>query len=370
MAECDIAVIGGGVVGMAVAVGLVRRGQRVIVFDEGDRAFRASRGNFGLVWVQGKGDGLRDYAVWTRRSAALWPAMAADLHKETGIDVQLAQPGGLFICLDEDELAARADTLATMRRDFDGDYPFEVLDRRALAALVPDIGPGVAGATYCPEDGHVNPLRLLQALHDVFGHRGGRLINGETVSGIDHRAGAFTIATGTGSWSAGKVVLAAGLGNSQLAPLVGLAAPVRPNRGQVMVSERVRPFLPYPTGHIRQTGEGSVQLGDSKEDVGFDDGTTLETMTAIAHRAVATFPLLKGVRMVRAWGALRVMTPDGFPIYEESAACPGAFVVTCHSGVTLAAAHADPLAGWIVGEPQPFDSKVFSGDRFDVQAVA
>jgi glycine/D-amino acid oxidase-like deaminating enzyme len=85
---------------------------------------------------------------------------------------------------------------------------------------------------------------------------------------------------------------------------------------------------------------------------------------------VATFPLLKGVRMVRAWGALRVMTPDGFPIYEESAACPGAFVVTCHSGVTLAAAHADPLAGWIVGDPQPFDSKVFSGDRFDVQAVA
>jgi glycine/D-amino acid oxidase-like deaminating enzyme len=370
MAECDIAVIGGGVVGMAVAVGLTRRDQRVVVFDEGDRAFRASRGNFGLVWVQGKGDGLHDYAVWTRRSAALWPAMAADLQKETGIDVQLTQPGGLFICLDDDELAARAATLAKMRRGFDGDYPFEVLDHKALAARVPDIGPGVAGATYCPEDGHVNPLRLLQALHDAFARRGGRLINGETVSGIDYRAGAFTIATGAGSWSVGKVVLAAGLGNSQLAPLVGLAAPVTPNRGQIMVSERVRPFLPYPTGHIRQTGEGSVQLGDSKEDVGFDDGTTLEMMTAIAHRAVATFPLLKGVRMVRAWGALRVMTADGYPIYEESQACPGAFVVTCHSGVTLAAAHADPLADWIAGGPDPFDAKVFSGDRFDVQAVA
>jgi glycine/D-amino acid oxidase-like deaminating enzyme len=113
-----------------------------------------------------------------------------------------------------------------------------------------------------------------------------------------------------------------------------------------------------------------VQLGDSKEDVGFDDGTTLQVMTAIAHRAVATFPLLKGVRIVRAWGALRTMTPDGFPIYAESAARPGAFVVTCHSGVTLAATHADPLADWITGGPEPFDAKVFSGDRFDVQAVA
>lgn len=370
MAEWDIAVIGGGVVGMAVAVGLVRRGRRVIVFDEGDRAFRASRGNFGLVWVQGKGDGLHDYAVWTRRSAALWPALAEGLRKETGIDVQLAQPGGLFICLDDDELSARAATLAKMRRGFDGDYPFEVLDHRALADLVPDVGPSVAGATYCPEDGHVNPLRLLQALHDAFARRGGRLVNGETVTGIDHIAGAFTIETAAGSWNVGKVVLAAGLGNSRLAPMVGLAAPVAPNRGQVMVSERVRPFLPYPTGHIRQTGEGSVQLGDSKEDVGFDDGTTLQMMTAIAQRAVATFPLLKGVRMVRAWGALRVMTADGYPIYEESQSCPGAFVVTCHSGVTLAAAHADPLAEWISGGPEPLDANVFRGDRFDVQAVA
>ena len=74
--------------------------------------------------------------------------------------------------------------------------------------------------------------------------------------------------------------------------------------------------------------------------------------------------------MLRAWGALRVMTADGYPIYEESQSCPGAFVVTCHSGVTLAAAHTDPLADWIVGGPEPFDGKVFSGSRFNVQAVA
>jgi hydrogen cyanide synthase HcnC len=63
----DVAVIGGGLVGSAVAWGLARAGASVTLLDEGDDALRASRGNFGLVWVQGKGDGMPEYADWTRR---------------------------------------------------------------------------------------------------------------------------------------------------------------------------------------------------------------------------------------------------------------------------------------------------------------
>ena len=73
----------------------------------------------------------------------------------------------------------------------------------------------------------------------------------------------------------------------------------------------------------------------------------------------------------RAWAALRVMTQDGFPIYDQSATCPGAFVATCHSGVTLAANHALVLAPLIAGgglPPETFD--VFSARRFDVPAAA
>jgi glycine/D-amino acid oxidase-like deaminating enzyme len=61
-------------------------------------------------------------------------------------------------------------------------------------------------------------------------------------------------------------VLAAGLGNRTLGLMVGLHAPVAPNRGQVLVTERMQPFLRHPSGHVRQTGEGVVQIGDSKED--------------------------------------------------------------------------------------------------------
>jgi len=162
------------------------------------------------------------------------------------------------------------------------------------------------------------------------------------------------------------LVLAAGLGNLSLAPQVGLSIPVKPNRGQVLICERIARFLDYPTGHVRQTDEGTVQLGDSKEDVGFDDGTTPEIMASIARRAVTMFPLLAGIKVIRAWGALRIMTQDGYPVYQESRECPGAYLVTCHSGITLAAGHAGPLADWIAGGNPPAGIASFSGDRFHV----
>ena len=104
----DVAVIGGGLVGSAVAWGLARAGAKVTVLDEGDDAFRASRGNFGLVWVQGKGDGMHEYASWTRRSAEVWPDLAAALGEEEGVDVGLRQPGGIEACIDDEEYAERA----------------------------------------------------------------------------------------------------------------------------------------------------------------------------------------------------------------------------------------------------------------------
>jgi glycine/D-amino acid oxidase-like deaminating enzyme len=161
-----------------------------------------------------------------------------------------------------------------------------------------------------------------------------------------------------------KIVLTAGLGNKTLAPMVGLNAPVQPNRGQVLVSERIKHFINYPTGHVRQTGEGSIQIGDSKEDVGFNQGTTLEVMAQIASRARKMFPILKDVRLIRAWGALRVMTPDGYPIYEQSESHPGAYLVTCHSGVTLGAFHEGPLADWISNDKFNPAWEVFHANRF------
>src|ERR1700737_359351 len=115
MQHYDAIVIGGGLVGSAIAYGLARAGLRTALLDEGDVAYRASRGNFGLVWVQSKGDGAPHYQRWTRRSADEWPALAAELLARTGITVGHERPGGVHLCLSEAELAARRAMMERMR---------------------------------------------------------------------------------------------------------------------------------------------------------------------------------------------------------------------------------------------------------------
>ena len=107
-------------------------------------------------------------------------------------------------------------------------------------------------------------------------------------------------------------------------------------------------------------------LGDSVEEAGWDDTVGNGVIAAIADRAARMFPLLGRLNIVRSWAALRVMTADGFPIYDQSDDCPGAFVATCHSGVTLAANHALELAPMIAAGRLHPALDVFSARRFDV----
>src|SRR5687768_862312 len=129
-ADFDVAVVGGGLMGSAIAWGLARAGQRVAVLDEGDVAYRASRGNFALVWVHSKGLGLAPYSAWTMRSSNAWAGFAATLAEQTGIDVCFQRPGGFNLALSERELEARRDMLQRLQ-DQPGmqRFDFEILDR-------------------------------------------------------------------------------------------------------------------------------------------------------------------------------------------------------------------------------------------------
>jgi glycine/D-amino acid oxidase-like deaminating enzyme len=333
------------------------------VLDESDVAFRASRGNFGLVWVQSKGAGMAPYAHWTRRSAQLWPELAAQIQSGTGIDATLRQPGGLAFCLSEQEMEDRAAMLHRMHNE-SGDIGTRMLSRDEVRAMVPGIGKAVAGASFCPADGHASPLLLLRGLHAGLQQLGAAYLPGRKVDLIRAAPGNFTVGCGAEQFTAAKLVIAAGLGSRELAPLAGLSMPVSPQQGQIIVTERLRPLLEYPTHLMRQTDEGTVMLGDSQEDVGFDTTTRVAVLKKIAARNVAAFPALKEASVVRTWAALRVMTPDGFPIYEQSQRYRGAFAATCHSGVTLAGAHALALAPAVMEGQLPDSLDAFASSRF------
>jgi hydrogen cyanide synthase HcnC len=367
----DVAIVGGGLVGAALGYGLRDLGKRLAILDEGDVAFRAARGNFGLIWVQGKGFGMPSYGAWTQRSAREWPAFAADIASATGIDVALRQTGGLHVCLTHDELDARAARIdALLSQPAFERYDIEVLDRVGVQSKVGPVVGDVAGGTWSALDGDCNPLRLLRALHAAIASSGGAVLSDCAVDRIERSAGGFLLKTSRGVIGCDRVVLAAGLGNARLAPMVGLAAPVAPNKGHILVTERLPRFLDVPLDTIRQTDEGTVLIGDAQQDAGFDTSLDREVMSAMAARAALVFPALRAVRVVRAWSALRVMSPDGFPVYAQSSDSPGAWLVTCHSGVTLAAVHARVLARAIRAGALPPECAAFESSRFHVRAAA
>jgi glycine/D-amino acid oxidase-like deaminating enzyme len=366
--QADYAIIGGGVVGLSVAWGLLRRGHRVIVLDGEDGSFRASRGNFGLIWVQGKGLRQPAYARWSQGSAALWAQFAAELSDSSGIELSLRQEGGLDYFLDEAALEARTRAYADLRDALGGEYPFEVLGNNALRGEEPGVGPKVAGAILHHQDGHVNPLRLLRALAFDVRRRGGQVLVGEQVVDVTRPDGfCLTCASGR-QVTVGKLVLCAGLGAASLGPKLGFLAPVRPQRGQVLITEKLPPLMRRPSGTIRQVDEGGVQIGASNEEVGPDDAVTLPVAGQLAAEAVAVFPALAQAQLIRSWGALRIMSPDGLPIYQQSALMPGASLVTCHSGITLAANHALILPEWLEAPETHPELEVFGEARFAIQA--
>lgn len=369
--EFDFAVVGGGLAGSSIAWGLARSGRRVAVLDEGDVAFRASRGNFALVWVQSKGMGMPQYSRWTVRSVEGWPGFAAELEAQTGLDIRYERPGGFHMALTEREWEQRS---AFMKRlAAQPDMPaldVEMMERARVKAMLPAIGPEVVGASYCALDGHCNSLRLLRALNQGMQMLGVAYLPNHAVERIEPHSGGFRFFTGGAEVRASKVVLAAGIGNARLAPMVGLSIPVRPQRGQLIVTEKTKPFLHYPVSTIRQTDEGGVMLGDSQEEA-IVPVVGNSVLAVLADRAVHTFPLLAGVNVVRTWAALRVMTKDKMPIYDQSASHPGAFAVTSHSGVTLAANHALLLAPLIAEGKLPAETfELFSSRRFDVPETA
>jgi len=366
----DVAVVGGGLVGAATAWGLAREGCRVGLLDEGDRAVRASRGNFALVWVQSKGLGMAAYAGWTVRSSDAWAGFAAALKDETGLDVCFQRPGGFHLALSERELEARANALKRLHNQ-PGivDYRTEILGHAQVAKMLPDIGREVVGGSYCPLDGHVNSLRLLRTLHTALNARGVAYLPSHRVEDVTQAGGEFRLTTTGGEVRAAKVALAAGNANMRLAPMVGLEAPMKPERGQIVVTERLQPFLHHPVVTVRQTDEGTVMIGDSKEESTDPAGLTLGVSATEAGRAVRMFPRLANVNVVRTWSAIRVMTRDGFPIYDQSESHPGAFVLCCHSGVTLCANHALTVAPMIARGALDKMLAPFSARRFHVQAA-
>lgn len=385
----DVVVVGAGIVGAACARALARRGLAVTVLDRGGAASGTTAHGEGNLLVSDKGPGPE--LVLAQHAARRWPTLVEELAEELGPRfpaVEYDPKGGL--------VAATTAEGAQPLRDFAARQRSAGVDAREVDVagaleLEPALNPGLTAAVWYPEDAQVQPVAAAEALLASARRSGARVRTGVEVVGAlrdgDRLVGVRTTA---GDVPAGAVVLAAGPWSGVVAARLGVALPVRPRRGMVLVTTR----MPHVVRHkvydgdyvgatqsgdaalqtssvVESTAAGTVLIGSSREQVGFDDRLRAVVLREMAARAVRLFPFLADASVMRSYLGFRPYVPDHLPIVGPDPRTPGLWVATGHegAGIGLGPVSGELLADLFTGAAPEVDPAPFRVDRPAVLAA-
>lgn len=362
--ERDVLIVGGGITGAALAFGLAGRGRKVTVLDAPTRTNMASRTNVGLIWCQSKFLHLPEYARWGFMSSRLFLELVRELEDLTGQRIPVSFTGGLIPVLGEEDFRQRADYIAKLRTAL-GEYRGAVIERGELEKKLPKIafGPEVCGAAWCEEDGVIDPLALLRAYRAALPRLGSEYVQTMALDVAPHDGG-YRVATPQKDYFCRRLVLAAGLANRRFARFAVPDLPVYPDKGQVLLVERLPLVMPIPLLGATQTFGGTVIIGFKHEHVGHDCGVAPASVATEGRWAMRVWPELAQKRLIRAWSGLRVMPQDNMAIYSRLPGHPRASLINTHSAVTMAAAHSRLLPDFILGGELPEVARGMTLKRF------
>lgn len=343
MDTADTVIIGGGIIGCACAYYLAARGIPSLVLERRGIATEASGANAGMI---GASRGIPGKTlVHSKKSRDLLARDAEDL----GRSVELVREGRVVLASDEREWAAVQEFVTTRRQE---GVETELLASDELRRLEPALGDGFAGAAFVPGDGHVNPFLLTHAYAAAARRLGATIHLGVEAMRLEVTGDRVTgVATQAGPISASRVVVAAGAWSAALLGPLGITLPVRPGRGQMLVTEALPPVTPRALCAeeigIRQDVRGHMLIGSTVEDVGYSREVTLPVLSRFSRLAIALMPALKGARIIRTWAGLRPMTPDNVAIIDSAPGVDGLFLATGHSrtGMTYA-----PVTAWLLAQ--------------------
>jgi glycine oxidase len=299
--HADVAVVGGGVIGLAAAWRARQRGLEVVVLDRGALGGGASSAAAGMLGAVGEADPQeRALLAHNLESARRWPAFAAELADVTGIDVGYRPCGTLLLARDRDE-AEHVERERDLRERL-GLRVERLLGSQARAREAA-LAPGLRLALHLPDDHAVEPARLIAALVEACTRSGVRL---HPQTPVDDLAAV----------PAERVVVAAGAWSAELAPGV----PVRPVKGQAMrlhdpdgpgLAEHV---LRFEGGYLVPRGDGRYYLGATVEERGFDTAVTALGVYELLREAAEVLPGILELEIDEVFAGLRPGTPDNAPM--------------------------------------------------------
>lgn len=334
--DYDTIIIGGGIVGNTIAYHLSERSDEgIVVIDRQFPMSGTSGANQAWVWVHTKGPA--EYALFNKRSAELYPLLQSKIG-----DIEYQRTGGISPFFDPDE---RDQAFALVERQAKVGIDVRVLSAEDVLALEPAFSPGIAGATYSDIDGNVNPLKLVSRLMQEAERQGVYYHTYNNVFGIERQQGSFIVTSDQAIYKGKRLILAAGPWSREVGRLLGVDIPIRPVRGQILVTEKLPPLFRYTINGIRQTKSGEVLIGYSEEDAGYDNRNTLDVVQRTAQMAIRYAPSLASANIIRCFAGIRAIPEDELPILGSIPGMDNAFVAAMHSGITLA-----PLVGKLMAE--------------------
>ncbi len=347
-ARVDIAVVGGGVIGLSVGWRLARRGLAVAVFDAGPAGGGTSSAATGMLAAEAEhepgGDPLLELC---RESLALWPAFRDALEADAGAFIDYWEKGTLVVAVGRDELdRLRARHALQRRAGLDARW----MGASAVLDLEPGLRPNVSGGIFCPGDHQVDPRLTVAALRSAFLARGGALVEGAAVASLDLSGGRVTGVVADGRLCrADTVVIASGAAAAAGGLLPeGVHLPLRPLKGQSMAL-RARPLFgrdqPLPVDHVVWTAEvhiapksdGRMIVGATMEEAGFEPSVTAGGLYALLEGVRRVLPGVEEMAVESVWAGFRPTTEDDAPALGACAVPGLAFAAGHHrNGYLLA----------------------------------
>jgi glycine oxidase len=370
----EVAIIGGGVIGLAIARALALRGVRdVLIVERANLGAEASSAAAGMLAPQAEGDSADDFFRLCCQSRDLYPTFARNLNEETGIDIELETSGTLYLAFteeDERELAERFEWQARAGLEV------ERLSAESARMIEPCISADVRAALRFPLDTQVENRRLISALAAANEALGVGVLTGVSVESLNVKRNCVAgIETSRGFIACEKVVIACGAWTTQILSEALPNPRIEPVRGQMVSFEATpqiaRHVIFSPRGYIVPRRDGRLLAGSTSEHAGFDKRVTAAGVQSIVTSALEISPSIAALPLTSSWAGLRPRASDGLPVLGPCAEIAGVFYATGHyrNGILLTPITGELLARAIVDEEISLPLQIFSPDRFQLVAI-
>jgi glycine oxidase len=369
----DVIIVGGGVIGCAIALRLAREGLQVTLTERGRTGCEASRAAAGMLSPQAEASEPGPFLDLCLRSRAMYRDFADLLKDASGIDIEYRDEGTLCVAMAGEDPSQIARWAAWQKA---AALPLAELSVSDLSALEPEVSESAARAVFIPGDHQVENRRLMDALDAAIRAAGVEVIEGAEVARlVIERDRAVGIVCNDQTIYAGSVVVAAGSWSSRLLQPAGLGVRVTPARGQMLAlrgpSLRLRHVVHSSRAYVVPRNDGRVVVGATVEYVGFNKAVTAAGVHSLLDAAIEIVPRLADCAIAEAWAGFRPDTDDHLPVIGPCEIA-NLFLATGHfrNGILLAPITAELLARCITQQKVPDELLPFLIKRFDEKAIA